>query len=169
MNHKGFTLVEVLTVIIIMAVLATLAIPMYDKAVERSHVAEAQAVLKQMQESKMRLLDSMGKTSFTEGEDETPLFGIRQLDMNMKCRNDVAGLNAWECQTKDFRYTLLPIYVAGSSLPRTVGVLTEGGASIAADSDDAKPYFQLAVCAARCGGDYHNTSFLYLGNASRNY
>ena len=67
MKRRGFTLVEILTVIMILAVLAAIAVPSYEKAIERSHVAEARAVLKQMLESKLRTLDSMGRTSYTEG------------------------------------------------------------------------------------------------------
>ena len=46
----GFTLVELLVVILIIGILATLALPLYQKAVDKSRVAEA-----------VTLLDSLGK------------------------------------------------------------------------------------------------------------
>ena len=169
MNHKGFTLTEVLTVIIILAVLATMAIPMYDKAIERSHIAEARAVLKQMLESKLRTLDSMDKQFFLDGN-RSPLFGTRQLDMNMKClthANDQRvpeNLDPWQCQTKDFRYTLLP---TETSLPDGVSLLA-GDGTVTHGDQGFEEYYSLAVCAARCGGEHSGTSFLYLGGLTSN-
>lgn len=166
MKKKGFTLVEVLTVIMIVAVLAAVAAPMYDKAIERSHMAEARTVLNQMFESKQRTLDSMGKKFYTEGENQTPVFGVRQLDMNLACPkggNAASGAESYYCQTKDFRYTLLPN--SSVNLPEKMRTLVDDeGFELRAGDDLYPSYFNMAVCAARCGGDYHNTSFLYLGN-----
>lgn len=155
MKQKGFTLTEVMTVIIVVAVLAAMAVPMYEKAIERSHISEARTVLKQMLESKLRTLEMMNKTFYVEGNN--PLFGIRQLDMNIRCLS--GGGNSTTCQTKDFRYTLLPAVVA--TLPSDVHILSENG--MECKGEECADYYSLAVCAARCGGDYHNTSFLYLG------
>ena len=162
MKQKGFTLVEVLTVIIIIAVLATMAIPMYEKAIERSHIAEARTVLKQMLESKLRTLALMNKNFYVE--DNVPLFGIKQLDLNLRCPVAGGGNNVF-CQTKDFRYTLLPSQApSGKTVPKGVSFLVEDGTiNSNASWEEIAPYFQVAVCAARCGGDYGNTSFLYVG------
>jgi prepilin-type N-terminal cleavage/methylation domain-containing protein len=45
---KGFTLLELLIVVIIIGILAGLGIPQYMKAVERGRTAEAKAVLSQI-------------------------------------------------------------------------------------------------------------------------
>jgi prepilin-type N-terminal cleavage/methylation domain-containing protein len=45
MNRKGFTLVELIIVVIVIGILATIAIPQYIKAVERARVGKAKSML----------------------------------------------------------------------------------------------------------------------------
>lgn len=45
MNKKGFTLVELIIVVIVIGILATIAIPQYMKAVERARVGKGKSML----------------------------------------------------------------------------------------------------------------------------
>jgi len=44
-QHQGFTLVELMIVVVVVAILATIALPSYQEYVRRSRRAEAQALL----------------------------------------------------------------------------------------------------------------------------
>ena len=46
MNKKGFTLVEILTTVLIIGILSSIALPMYMRAIERSRATEAMSAIK---------------------------------------------------------------------------------------------------------------------------
>ena len=60
MKNKGFTLIELLTSVAIIAILTALAIPEYQKAVERSRASEAQTLLENLAKAEERFLMSNG-------------------------------------------------------------------------------------------------------------
>lgn len=105
MKKKGFTLAEILTSVVIVALLAAMAIPMYDKTIEKSRIAEARTILKQVFDAKMRLLDNLETTTYT-----TSLFGFEQLDVNLPCSNITTNSSSktTTCRTKSFNYSLNP-------------------------------------------------------------
>ena len=59
-NVKGFTLLELLIVIVILGVLAGLAIPMYQAQIERSRGQEARNALMATRESALRFFSTNG-------------------------------------------------------------------------------------------------------------
>lgn len=59
-NNKGFTLLELLTAVLIIGILTALAMPEYQKAVERSRAAEAQTILENLAKAEERFLMSNG-------------------------------------------------------------------------------------------------------------
>ena len=51
MNKQGFTLIEVLTTVLIIGILAAVAMPQYSRAVERARATEAMTALKAMNDA----------------------------------------------------------------------------------------------------------------------
>ena len=89
----GFTLLEMLVVVIIIGVLVTMAVPMYERAVEKSHRAEVSITLKRLQEAKLRAMDSMDLSDYEVSP--APSFLANELDSTFQ-------------NTADFNYSLYP-------------------------------------------------------------
>lgn len=104
MNQKGFTLVEILVAVMIVIILVTMAAPMYDKAIEKSRLAEARVTAKKMFDAKLRLMDSMDMDNY-----EFSKFGIENLDFAIECKKSKTTNSHMEtCSTKDFTFSINP-------------------------------------------------------------
>ena len=134
LHKKGFTLVEILVAVMIVVLLVTMAVPLYEKTVEKSRMAEARTMLKKILDAKLRTLDNMETAKYTSGE-----FGFEHLDISIPCAG--GSCRGVSFNTKDFTYTLLP-----------TGTLSGSSATLA-----------NAVFVARRTGDNKGVNFLYLG------
>ena len=64
MNKKGFTLMELLTVVIMIGILTAVALPQYRKVVEKGRFTKAQVMAKSMYDSCQRLIAEWGEEDY---------------------------------------------------------------------------------------------------------
>ena len=62
--NKGFTLIEILTVVLIIGILTAVALPQYDKVIAKSRVVEAESVLRTIYDTSERLASEFGYRSY---------------------------------------------------------------------------------------------------------
>ena len=140
-NKKGFTLTELLTAVIIISILVVMAVPLYEKTIERSRMAEARTILNRLQAAKHYTMEMMECDTYsTTASDHCPM--MKHLNVAFA---ENPNSNGYTFSTKDFSYSLLPGgTVTGVSTPVN------------------------GVCAKRLSGDYAGTLFFYYGEDSNN-
>ncbi|MBQ7907958.1 MAG: prepilin-type N-terminal cleavage/methylation domain-containing protein [Elusimicrobiaceae bacterium] len=66
MNKKGFSLMEMLTVVIIVGLLSSIALPQYRKIMEKGRFTKAQVMAKSLHDSCERLMEEYGVENYTD-------------------------------------------------------------------------------------------------------
>lgn len=106
---KGFTLIEILAVVLIIGVLSAIAVPQYRRSLERSRVVEAMDMLPAIYDAQQRF--------FTESETTPYLVSFNLLDINLK--GSVAGDAHNQWRTHNFLYTMGPVRQLASYFSRS--------------------------------------------------
>jgi type IV pilus assembly protein PilA len=120
-SERGFTLIEMMVVVVIVGVLATLAVVGYRKIVQSSHVSEATGMIQNIrvaQEAYHSETQQYATVSQLTGDLcplKTPTYGVQ---------------TAWDgnCGQGGVKWSALPLHVDG---PVLFGYATIGGASTA--------------------------------------
>ncbi len=106
-NGKAFTLIELLVVVLIIGILAAVALPQYQKAVEKSKATQAQTLLKSISQAaeEYYLANGMEITSFDNLSIELPSSftgNVKALPDNIiGTTSDVKSNNEWSLQLTD--------------------------------------------------------------------
>ena len=110
-NKKGFTLIELLVVVLIIGILAAVALPQYQKAVEKSRVAEAKLILKAMDDAQQVCVLEQGEIPKCNSEhfwDNSPFTPPTPLLEADDCLERIACFHTkdWEYISDDFLYAI---------------------------------------------------------------
>ena len=106
---RGFTLIELLVVVLIIGILAAVAVPQYQKTVERSRTVEALTLLKTVGQSVQAYYMANGEwpTSFDELSTDIPWTGTTKF---VKTCADSRSNGQWSlCITNSTNYNTLLI------------------------------------------------------------
>ncbi len=120
MQHtQGFTLIELVTAIIIVVILVTMAVPLYEKTVERSRLAEARTILAKLQDAKLAAMDNMECRTYSTEASNCPK--MRHLNVAFADNQQEFGFD-----TDAFHFSIAPVHgestrMAGAVCARRVG------------------------------------------------
>ena len=96
-RHHGFTLIELLVIVLIIGILAAIALPQYEKAIEKSRAAEAMVILRSIADANRRYYMANGEYTWS----------LADLDIEVPGK-DVTDNEMDRKQTKYFEYGSRP-------------------------------------------------------------
>ncbi|MBP5616883.1 MAG: prepilin-type N-terminal cleavage/methylation domain-containing protein [Elusimicrobiaceae bacterium] len=144
-TRHGFTLAEILTAVIIVTILTLMAVPMYEKTIERSHLAEARTIMLKLQEAKLAAMDNMGCVLGYQSGSGNYCPAAKQPKLaHLGLAFTGGSTKNYSFQTKYFRYSIFPSGPTGAANYR----------------------YSNGVCAVRTGGDNDGVMFIYMSDAA---
>ena len=121
MQHtQGFTLIELVTAIIIVVILVTMAVPLYEKTVERSRLAEARTILAKLQDAKLAAMDNMECRTYNSEDSNCPK--MRHLNVAFADNQQELGFD-----TDAFHFSIAPRRAGSSWVANAVCARRLGG------------------------------------------
>ena len=141
-NKYGFTLAEVLVAVLVMSVLVTMAVPMYERAIEKSRFAEVGITLKRLGESKLRTMDTYEIVTFQQNS-----FNSKQLDVQVPVNNEFA----FRLYPQFFKKSVCAVRLRGDNAGTVFLYLGEEGmdSCICQESSTGN-----GICARYCRGEH---------------
>lgn len=94
MNHKGFTLVELLTVVLIVGILTGVALPNYTRSIERSRATEAMSAVKTLNDAVYAFVAQRNACPEKWGQLVVKIPGTRRSNTVLETKNFKYTLNA---------------------------------------------------------------------------
>lgn len=106
-SRCGFTLTEMLTVVLIVGIMASLALPQYRRIIQRARASEAVAMLRVLSDSSERVATSFGsRTVAGFAADHASKFVFERLDMVGSGTLPMCSYSGTVMTCDNFTYTL---------------------------------------------------------------
>ena len=161
MKNKAFTLIELLVVVLIIGILAAIALPQYEKAVEKSRVAEAKIILNTVLKNYQLCVNEYGHGDTDDHPCDNyhnfvPDHFVIDLPGNWETNIDNCPSLASPCiKTKDWSYdtddrkSFYAWRVIGDSSPYFLLINYATGSITCSNNDTSSKDY----CKMLCGGD----------------